>query len=225
MRRKVNRLFKISKISKRDRDIDKFASLRNDYIRQCKLAHDNYLLELENKINNPEFTSSRSWWEIIRPFLKKQTKNPIRNINCGNKILSDEHQIASVLNDTFIANSTIDNEHDHIPENNIEFNIESLSNIEITEQDVIDAIGTLKSNKASGPDEISPRMLKLTCEAIASPISKLFNKSIELCTVPKEWKKANIVPVFKKGDPTLPGNYRPISLISCVGENHGKVAF
>ena len=32
--------------------------------------------------------------------------------------------------------------------------------------------------------------------------------------MPDDWKKANIVPVFKKGDKQLPENYRPISLTS-----------
>jgi len=30
-----------------------------------------------------------------------------------------------------------------------------------------------------------------------------------------EWKKANVVPIFKKGRKTKPGNYRPVSL-TCV---------
>ena len=37
--------------------------------------------------------------------------------------------------------------------------------------------------------------------------------------VPEIWKEAHIVPTRKKRkDKTSPGNYRPISLISCVGK-------
>jgi hypothetical protein len=35
---------------------------------------------------------------------------------------------------------------------------------------------------------------------------------------PDEWKKAHVYPVFKKSDPSYPGNYRPISLQSCIGK-------
>ena len=43
----------------------------------------------------------------------------------------------------------------------------------------------------------------------------LFKKSIEEKTVPDDWKTATVIPIFKKGTRTEPGNYRPVSL-TCV---------
>jgi hypothetical protein len=38
---------------------------------------------------------------------------------------------------------------------------------------------------------------------------------IETGTIPKDWKHANVVPAFKKGERYKAGNYRPISL-TCI---------
>ena len=44
----------------------------------------------------------------------------------------------------------------------------------------------------------------------------MFKKSIDEQSVPKEWKNANIPPIFKKGSKLGAGNYRPVSLTSVI---------
>jgi len=36
--------------------------------------------------------------------------------------------------------------------------------------------------------------------------------------VPKDWRKASVTPVFKKGKKEDPGNHRPVSLTSIPGK-------
>ena len=72
-------------------------------------------------------------------------------------------------------------------------------------------------HKATGPDGTPGRLLKTCADELSGVFKILFQTSIDSGMVPDEWKSAHIVPVFKKGDKTVPENYRPISLtsISC----------
>ena len=57
----------------------------------------------------------------------------------------------------------------------------------------------LKPHKAGGSDQPRPRVLKeLSCQ-ISPVLTHIFNASLEQGNLPKIWKSANIVPIFKKG--------------------------
>ena len=88
-----------------------------------------------------------------------------------------------------------------------------------------DILVNLNVNKATGPDEISHRILKETHSTICEPLRILFNRSMQEHSYPSSWKLANVMPLFKKGDHDTPSNYRPISLISCVGKVMERVIF
>ena len=89
-----------------------------------------------------------------------------------------------------------------------------LRNSWITTEKVKRKIKKLKAHSAAGPDGISPRLLQ-KCETELSPVlAVIFRKSLSSGEVPDEWRQANVVPIFKKGSKTDPGNYRPVSLTS-----------
>ena len=59
-------------------------------------------------------------------------------------------------------------------------------------------------------------MLKELSAVLAKPLAIIFNKSFESGCLPDEWKIANVIPIFKKGNRHSPANYRPVSLTSIV---------
>ena len=68
-------------------------------------------------------------------------------------------------------------------------------------------------------------MLKNTVSTIVKPLCLLFNRSLRDCLFPDSWKIANVLPLFKKGDPSELSNYRPVSLLSCVGKIMERIVF
>ncbi|CAM4599489.1 unnamed protein product [Lepidochelys kempii] len=83
---------------------------------------------------------------------------------------------------------------------------------------VRDYLEKLDVHKSMGPDELHPRVLKELAAVIAEPLAIIFENSWRTGEVPDDWKKANVVPIFKKGKKEDPGNYRPVSLTSVPGK-------
>ena len=61
-------------------------------------------------------------------------------------------------------------------------------------------------------------MLKLCGKSICKPLDLIFQSCIKQGKFPTEWKKANVVPVHKKGDKQILKNYRPVSLLPICGK-------
>jgi hypothetical protein len=83
----------------------------------------------------------------------------------------------------------------------------------------------LNVDKAVGHDIISNRMLLAGKNEIAKPLSLLFNRSIQEMVFTDQWKIAHVIALFKKGDKSLPSNYRPVSLLSCVSKILEKIVY
>lgn len=101
----------------------------------------------------------------------------------------------------------------------------TLRDIKITPEDVLDQLKSIDITKSSGPDLISPLMLKEGKYEIVQSLTKLFNLSIESSVFPQVWKNANVSPLHKKNAKNLVSNYRPISLLSCVGKLFERIIF
>ena len=83
--------------------------------------------------------------------------------------------------------------------------IAALAVIDIQEGTVKSKILNLKTNEATGPDEVAPAgpgLLRLLGETVAPPLASLFTSSFKTGVVPVEWKPAKLTSVYKKDDET-----------------------
>ncbi len=79
-------------------------------------------------------------------------------------------------------------------------------------------INKLDATKATGADDLGPYFLKSSSDIIASSITYLINLSIIQGEFPSNLKIAKITPLFKCGDKSIPGNYRPISVLPTLSK-------
>ena len=84
--------------------------------------------------------------------------------------------------------------------------------LEIDNQIVKEYLTTLNEFKSPGWDELHLKVLKELAEELSEPLSIILLKSWEMGEVPEDWRRANVVPIFKKSKREEPGNYRPGSL-------------
>ena len=93
-----------------------------------------------------------------------------------------------------------------------------LDTIVFSKEDIYKIIKNLDPNKTHGHDMISIRMIKLCGISICKPLEIIFQNCLRSGNFPSEWKKANVVPTFKKGDKQCIKNYRPVFLLPVCGK-------
>ena len=65
---------------------------------------------------------------------------------------------------------------------------------------------------------LAPCLLREGAPILSRPFSLIFNRSLQQGYFPQGWKDANVTPIHKKDEKRIPGNYRPISLLSQLGK-------
>ena len=80
--------------------------------------------------------------------------------------------------------------------------------------DVNHIIRSLNPKKATGPDLIPPKIVKMTANIIDSHIANIINADLERNCFSEDAKIASVRPIYKKDDRTKIKNYRPVSILN-----------
>ena len=200
--------------------VNKYKKQRNHVNNLKKTIKQEFYADAYGLVDQFACYNQKGFWKLVKMLIKTSGKseiippllNPVtQTIETGDK------EKANLLNEYFVSISTMDDNGIDLPE--MEYRTEEiLHDINIDTEAVLDILKILKIGKASGADKISHQMLKYTANSVARPLMILFNKCLECGIFPQTWKKAIVIPLYKKDDKHLPSNYRPISLLSCVGK-------
>ena len=151
----------------------------------------------------------------------RKTNKKVGPLKDENKIVIDNNKCAADHLNKYFTSVFVEEDLRNMPVPNKIFKgsiDESLNNIEVDVDIVINKLNALNVSKSQGPDEVHGKLLMELREVIAPSLVKLFNSSIEKGVVPQDFRDATVIPLHKKGGRDKAENYRPISLTSIVGK-------
>lgn len=194
----------------------KYKTYKNLFEKIKQKAKKLHYKKLLNKYSN----DSKKTWDIIKEVTGKrkvETEILPNELTTETGILNQSKDIADALNKYFtnVGSSLAKN----IPQSSKQFteylnyHKQNLVNDELSIQELEDAFKTLKRNKAAGFDDINPNMIIEAFEEIKIPLFSIFHESLKKGIFPNALKTAKVTPIFKSGCKSLPGNYRPISIL------------
>ena len=208
--KKKNKLYKRYLNTKEGSDYNRYILERN----LCNKLIKKFRKQYEKDIANDCKSNPKRFWKYVQNRTKHNAGINTLIRKDGSSAVSDKDK-AETLNQFFSSVFTIE-DRTNVPNlaKGGKSNGVYISDVRVTPEAVKNKLKNLEANKAQGPDQIPPKVLKELCNELAVPLCNLFNLSLETGQLPQDWKLAEVAAIFKKGTKSEPGNYRPVSLTS-----------
>ena len=227
--RKRNRLLKKRYELPSEYNKEQLRKYRN--ILNCALntAENNYYLK---KVSDKKDGIKKFWKSFgttMNPKKSKKGSYLSKIIVDGKEVVGDEN-ISNGMNKFFCGVGKM--VYDKIPKINGNFTnylqnsiTENFFLSAVTPIDVFKELSNLNNNKASGPDDLKPKLVKTCKLQFLKPLTILYNKSIEQGVYPSDFKLSKVIALYKKESRSMPSNYRPISLLNCFNKIFEKLIY
>ena len=195
----------------------------------------------KNKFYSEKFDkckgNSKKTWELINELRGKSKTKSKASFLVNGTLVKERRAIADEFNKYFISIASILNENalkentcygvPIVPIPHFSTFIANRVNDSMyfhpcSEDEIKGIINGLDSGKAS---DISIRVLKKCAQIFVPYLTNFYNNFIELGIFPDILKIGQISPIFKKGNPQLLQNYRPVSTLPCFGKIFEKVIY
>ena len=234
-----NRMLKMMRI--RDRILQKLKKQQTpDNLKLYKKFRNRVSNELKESkacyFHNYFSTNSQNMkklWSGIKTIIshKSSTSSSINKIKGKDgSITSDPSKMSNIFNDFYVnvANG-ITKTIPLTPKSPIDYLSNRTSNslflTPVTSIEVNDLINILNPSKSVGPNSIPIKLVKIIGDWVSPLLALLVNQSFQSGIFPDKLKIAKVISLFKKGNPELPSNYRPISLLSIFSKIFEKLMY
>jgi hypothetical protein len=206
--RRKQRAYRKARHTNKKRDRDRYKKLQKEVQYLIRRAHKNYL---QSSLCGDFKENSKRFWSYVKS--KGQEAVGVAPLkNAEGYLQSDSSARANILNNQFKAVFTKE-DHTHMPDMGPS-NTPTMPLIKVDWKGVHKLLINLRPHKATGPDSIPSFILKAAATELAPALAKFFQLSLDLGQIPDDWREAEVVPIFKKGDKHQAANYRPVSLTS-----------
>lgn len=150
-------------------------------------------------------------WQLLNDFLNAGNRpNNVLSLCYNNSLLTDSADISNAFSDHFSKISCNSNPSHGIPR--YERCAQSFFLRPTCASEIESIISSLKTT-GPGLDGIYCKHIKLVSAILSPVLSHIFNLVFKTSIFPSQLKITKVIPIFKKGDPSLPENYRPIAIL------------
>ena len=202
-----------------------YSRILKKMIREAKHTYyQNYFSRFRNDISKT--------WSKINEIIGNRKNKVERNQTFfhNNTLITDEHIISEKFNHFFCNIAENIEQHDAHVRDDGEFrryldepNIRNFQFLEIGQNEVLETVKDLGSKTSSGHDQLSTSLLKKIIGYIYKELTIIINQMIKSSIFPDDLKVAKIIPIYKKDNPELFTNYRPIALLPAISKIFEKI--
>ena len=198
-------------------DRDEYKKLRNKVSRELKTAEANYWKRKLEEISQ----GSSDFWKTIRTVTKterskKKRIGPIKNESVI--LVYDEKMKTETMNEFFATvGENLASNLMPVTKTPVEYIYRvtpTINELRITNELFSEKMSKLNPKKASGPDGITTKELKIASQELSYSIANICRIGYMQGEYPSSWKEGKVKSAFKSGEPSERGNYRPLTMLS-----------
>lgn len=205
-----SKYFKKYKKSGLTTDFSRYAIARSSYNVESRKAYGNYLGKIkENFSRDP-----KSFYRFVNS--KRNSSSYPTMVRHNGVEFSDDLSISNAFAD-FFASTYSDRKFDF--DSPYPFDIRSANSFGLPMLDISTVLTDMRRLKKvydAGPDGVPSSVLRFCSEALALPLTFLFNASLKMGYFPSFWKKSFLIPLHKSGSLINVSNYRGIAKLSAI---------